>query len=328
MGIREWNIVGYTAGIVVLALLLYFGGERALKAQLAPSLQWISVALFAHVALTGLSAARWRCVVNTLEERTVTTLPRFFGHHTSWIGGDFVARPGLLRKMEGIELKRGVGGIFFERLIDVIFAALLAVPAVLFVSGAVSGKSALAIGGVLLAVLFVVFVWRNAAMLHSVRRLFFALLPFFTKVPGLRQFSRFADTMRDIEQVQLLGRGTLAQLFALTLGRYIAMWMRLVFFAMAIGVSIPPGVLFAGLPIGQLTLVVGLTPGGLGLLEGGWYAVLAAVGISQQTAATFLLGRRVYWLVFTGVLTAVAYLIFGPSRLRNRGVRGTKGQYE
>jgi uncharacterized membrane protein YbhN (UPF0104 family) len=102
----------------------------------------------------------------------------------------------------------------------------------------------------------------------------------------------------------------------LTLGRYLAMAMRAYFIAVALNLSIPFWLVFLAVGLVRFTLLLAVAPGRLGVLEVGWYGILALGGIQSSTIIPFLLGLRLYGLVFNAVLALVAHLamMFGSGK--------------
>jgi uncharacterized membrane protein YbhN (UPF0104 family) len=64
-----------------------------------------------------------------------------------------------------------------------------------------------------------------------------------------------------------------------------------------------------GLPIVQISRVFSFTPGSLGVLEAGWYAVLSLGGIDGSLIIAFLIGQRVLISTFVLILAAVTQLV-------------------
>jgi hypothetical protein len=60
----------------------------------------------------------------------------------------------------------------------------------------------------------------------------------------------------------------------------------------AFDLGISPWVIFAIWPVVQLTVVSGVTPGGLGIVDLGWLGLLVAAGIGTAEASTFVIIQR------------------------------------
>jgi uncharacterized protein (TIRG00374 family) len=153
--------------------------------------------------------------------------------------------------------------------------------------------------------------------LLALKKLFIRVYFILKKIPFLNRLVRdgYLEKIKHLDRLELLEWEALLNLFSMTLVRYLLVVSRLYFLALALALSIPLPILFVGLPIAQLSLALSLTPGGLGILEGGWYAVLAIAGISQVERATFLISQRTYFLIFPSVIFLIAYLIFGAKRV-------------
>jgi uncharacterized membrane protein YbhN (UPF0104 family) len=66
-----------------------------------------------------------------------------------------------------------------------------------------------------------------------------------------------------------------------------------------------------------MALAFAITPGAIGFLEGGWYAILTAGGIREIERSAFLIGQRVYLSLFIGIIFILTYIILGISQINN-----------
>jgi hypothetical protein len=78
----------------------------------------------------------------------------------------------------------------------------------------------------------------------------------------------------------------------LTLLRSALLTSQFILLAEAFDLGISPWVFFAVWPMAQLTLVLGVTPGGLGIVDLGWLGLLTAGGIGTTEASTFVIVQR------------------------------------
>jgi hypothetical protein len=81
-------------------------------------------------------------------------------------------------------------------------------------------------------------------------------------------------------------------IWSLTLLRSILLPLQFVIIAEAFDLGISPWVIFAVWPVAQVTLVTGLTPGGLGIADLGWLGLLVAAGVGTTEASTFVIAQR------------------------------------
>lgn len=75
----------------------------------------------------------------------------------------------------------------------------------------------------------------------------------------------------------------------------------------AVGTVVPALRIIAASAVAQLSMVIAMTPGGLGFQEGGWAAGLAWQGVSAQDATWFIIAVRAGLLVNFGVLTLASW---------------------
>jgi hypothetical protein len=74
-----------------------------------------------------------------------------------------------------------------------------------------------------------------------------------------------------------------------------------------LGVLLAPLVLVMATPLAQLAGLVGLTPGGLGMQEGGWVAALEQLGEAPAAIVVFMAGTRLMMSVNFGVLALLSW---------------------
>lgn len=77
---------------------------------------------------------------------------------------------------------------------------------------------------------------------------------------------------------------------------------------LALGLSIPFWLVFLAVGLVRSNLLFAIAPGRLGVLEVGWFGVLALGGVENAAIVPFLIGLRVYGLVFNAILALAAHL--------------------
>jgi uncharacterized membrane protein YbhN (UPF0104 family) len=134
---------------------------------------------------------------------------------------------------------------------------------------------------------------------------------------GPRLVRRLPQQLDRLSQKAYLPNRPAIQAFMLTLVMYSLLSIRLFFIAQALRLEIPWHLMAMGVPVTQMAVVFAITPGSLGFLEGGWWAVLSLAGLTMEQFYTFVIGRRAFVLVFTlvGTLLAFAWIRESPARL-------------
>jgi uncharacterized protein (TIRG00374 family) len=320
---KKWrNVLGYGFGLLVLGVILYLGGTRAIELALTPHLGYLFACFLANITVFAASAFRWGYTTNQLVGKKITSYPRyfsyfvssrFFGQYISQAGGDFVVKPGLLKQINGIPLKSGLSTIVVEKLFDLSLIGILVIPSLLFLFKAINEFLALVIILIFLILFISVLSYRSSSIITLLLRFYSFGLRALNKIPLLNRVIKNKDysAYQSHDNIQAFHKKVLLNIFSLTLLRFLFLVLRLYLLNESLGLGIPVAIFVAGIPIAQLALALALTPGALGFLEGGWFAVLALGGIGEIERSAFLIGQRAYWSIFIGLIFLITYILFG-----------------
>jgi uncharacterized membrane protein YbhN (UPF0104 family) len=211
------------------------------------------------------------------------------------LGGKSVALRAL-----GVSLKRAVWLVMVDNLLDLMLLGVLAIPGLIFLRGAITlgGFVGLAMG--LTLVLIGALWWATTA------GRWLPLIKALTRIPWLGSALRI-----DLEEAAnvLPSRSTALQALGLTALLNGALAVGFYYIAHAVGVTSPWFIFAAGFPVTQLSLVISVTPGGLGLFDAGWYSVLLLGSVSHGDALTFVVAQRAYLSVFVLVCAGFSTLL-------------------
>ena len=315
-------------GVSVFALILYQGGTEAWT-QIAQSDWRYLLAAFAVTLLWNLLAAlRWSLIANRVAEQTIAPYRYFFTYHMlGMLMGQVVpitlgmlgGRPVALSLSREVSLKRSALSVFLDKLFDLLLAVLLVIPVALHLVGWISRPLAFSIiGGILVGGVILV-AWRYEAGIRFVGRTGARIAEPLARLPviGPRLARRLPGQINRLATDTFLPNHLAVQAFLLTVLMYSLLGVRLFFITQALDLNIPWHLMIMGVSVAQLALVFAVTPGSLGFLEGGWWAVLGLAGITQEQFYIFVIGRRAFVLVFTLIdtLLAFAWIRESPARL-------------
>jgi len=104
-----------------------------------------------------------------------------------------------------------------------------------------------------------------------------------------------------------MGRTLAAQIVALSLLRYAGILVQYLGAGAGFGVVLAPLVLLSAAPAAQAAGIIGITPGGLGMQEGGWTAVLSTLGEQRASIVVFMAGARIMMVVNFGLLALASW---------------------
>jgi uncharacterized protein (TIRG00374 family) len=328
--------IGYLFGLAVLAVLIYIGGAKSLKATFRPHLGHLLFVFFSMLSVFIVGSLRWGFIVNSIKRKKVCsyfdyflyfTSGRFFGQYVSVAVGDFFLRPAALKKIQGINLKVGIATALLDKMLDMLFVLILVVPSFLYLFAVLSRLQTLVLIAILFGILFALLLLKAEIFATGLKR---SLLPLVKRLRTLRAFrtvikDEHIEILANLESLNIFKKETLLTLVVITIVKYIFLILRVYFLTAALGLGIPLFVLCTGIPVAQLGLTLAFTPGALGVLEGGWYAVLTLSRISKVDIATFLIAQRAYWFVFTGLIFLGIYIVTGLRRMRTDALKNKRG---
>ncbi len=141
----------------------------------------------------------------------------------------------------------------------------------------------------------------------------------------LHRFSfvrRLLDRFNALLDTPVLQPQTLQPLYAIAIVRYAVLMMRIMLIIWMLQLPVPLIFAFYVVPAIQVTQLVNLTPGNLGLREWTWVGLLVLAGVDATTTATFALAQRVLIFVAVLIATSLLVLLFGLVNLRDKRVQG------
>lgn len=290
-------------------LLVWLGpdwGEVARRVEI----HWgyLSLALLGTTLATAFTAARWR-LLN--EHMTATRLPysayfhyialtRFLGQFSSMLLMEFVGRSVGLKAAGSTQgMGRLLAPLLLERLID------LLLPMVLLGWAAVVLKTGASVHAwPLLAAVVVVFGIGVVPLIAPCARL---------ALRGYARWRRFRRAAIELEQVDISPRSA-AGVSLLSLGRYASVLLQFFAMAAAAGVVLDPITITSALPVAQLSAVVAITPGGLGIQDAGWVGALRWLALDEASIAVFLIAVRALVVANFGLLSLLTLPLSGRRR--------------
>jgi uncharacterized protein (TIRG00374 family) len=314
-------------GILAFALILYLGGVEAWEQVLGGELRYVLAALGVTALWNLVAAYRWATIAGQMVgDRSIRYRHYVTYHMIGMFAGQVVpitvgmlgGRPVALSLSQGVSLKRAALSVFLDKVFDLALALLLVVPVALYLVSWISLPLALALMGAMSALGALLVAWQYENGVRLAGRLGSRLAQPLGRLPllGRRLVQKLPQHLDRLATDTFLPNRQALRAYLLTLILYGLLSARLVFVAQALRLEIPWYLLAMGLCVTQLTLIFSVTPGSLGFLEGGWAAVLALGGVGLEPFTTFVIGRRAYILVFTLILTLLAFAWTGESPAR------------
>ena len=292
-------------GLALFGLLAYFGGIEGLRQLGRLRLVPLAGVLATTLGITALTALRWGMLVEAMAGRRVASWLAYYRYFVVSRALGFVLPKDLtdlggrtlwVYKGHDVALTQAGGSVLLDRLFDVLVSALFLLAVLPYwlglIGATVSLLLMLGLAG-LMGVLFMVTDERFVAWSFAVANKGIALL---YRLPGLRRRTPQRLAVQGLSPTLMLrAYGYSVVKFGFAVGRFICI-------ALAVGLPIPPVLFLMGMPLGQFSYLVAFTPGGLGIFEAGWFAILSVGSVPTEAVSLFLVAQR--------VLILVAILIF------------------
>jgi len=302
------HIFYYILGIIIIIpILIYIDID---KIRRIPHLQigFLFLSFVFTVFLNFLDAIRWAILTNELKGHKVCSYVTYIktyafsaslGKFVSQLGGLFIARPVIMKKLFSLDYKSSAISIFIEKVADFYFILILFVNSLIYFL--FDFESYITIGILIFSFFLGWIIYYHFAYL--IEKLAFKVLNKYSRVRNKMIPTQLSINKTDFSKVK-----SHKKIGILSIGRYIPLFFRIIFLVKAINLSIEPLVFLFGLPISQLSLIISITPGALGFLEGGWLAVFSIAGIEKSTTGIFLIAQRIMWLIFNAFILLFTYI--------------------
>ena len=293
---------------------------------LKPNLYFLSLYFFSTLLLLIISGLRWGYLVTELTKVRVCSyfdyffyhvMGRFSSQYVSQIVGDLFIKPGALKKVKGVALDKAVSASFIDKCFDFIVIVAFIIPSALYFLDIVSTIVAVFIVFTFLFLLSALVIFKGAAVVSYVEAATMKSENFLRRFLFTKKLfkSDRSEKIQKLEYANSLSGQSLMLIITLSIVRYLILVLSVYFLSKSFGLNISPVIFFMGTPVAQLSMFFAFTPGALGFLEGGWYAVLILSGITRSDITVFLLGQRAYLFIAIGGIFLVSLLLFEVKRL-------------
>lgn len=268
--------------------------------------QWLLLSLLGSAVATFVTAARWKLLSEMMGGSHLPygiyfhylALTRVIGQVLPTVLVDVIGR-GAALKAAGSDSRLGqlIAPVVLERLLDLLLPLsllgwALAVHLQLLPAWLDPWSS--------LGLLVALFVLVAIPMLHPLVRV--ALLAY----GWIRRLRRHDRTL-PLPPAPLVTVQLSARIVTFGVLRYASIQFQYWGAGAGLGVMLAPLVLVMATPLAQLAGLVGITPGGLGMQEGGWVAALEQLGEAPAAIVVFMAGTRIMMSVNFGVLALLSW---------------------
>lgn len=306
-------------GLVLFGLVLHMGGTEAWRQVLRADPLWVGIAFICTALLTYVSAARWGLLANAVAGCRICSTRAYYNYMMigktvglvlSEAVGVYAVGPLAMKAGGQSSFTLAAGTLLLDKLFDLGLSGLLLLPTALYALRLVTLKACAALFGLLFVLVAVALLGGYESLVAMAFRLRQWAIAHAGRVPLLRRALQVQAVQRllDLHAEQVPSQRIVLIAYVMTVLRYGLMAARFAAVSWAVGVAVPPLLIWVGIPIAQLGLLLAVTPGALGALEAGWLGVLLLAGLPRQDIATFLIGQRAALLAFISALGLLSYL--------------------
>lgn len=302
-------LVGLALFAVVLRWLAPDWGELLARVDLRPG--WAIVGLLGTTIASFATAARWKLLAEVMGGTRLPFIAYFYGIVLTRLLGQFTSTAAMDLVGRGVALRsagsqRGIGHaamqVVLERTLDA------ALPLVLIGWALAIQLDALPlIPSLSLLLACVVFVALAVPLLRPGVRLTLRLYLWLRlRIDRIRRRQIEAAIEADPEPPPV-DLTLSAKVAAFSLLRFASVILQFWGIARAVGIELSWQQITTATPVAQLAGMIGLTPGGLGVLEAGWAGGLGWIGLDAIAISIFVLAQRLGVIVFFGLLSAISW---------------------
>ncbi|MBU0493080.1 MAG: flippase-like domain-containing protein [Chloroflexi bacterium] len=320
---KRLRLLWLVVGLAFFAAVIWFSGVSDLDRIARIDPVYVLGALACTFGLAVSSAARWGVLVDALaggrSGGAGHVAPTRQYYHYFIIGravsqvfpdtlSDVSVRSLALRLSHQYAIDAAIYSIAVDRVFDLATYLVYLAPAALFVVGVWPFEWAAGATALIFVAGWLAFELWPGAIIGTTIKGYTWLLRLAARVPFLARRLGNREQMAQVAD-RRLSRGQARRLYLFNLLKLAFTFLRLWCFALALDLPIAPSLLFFGMAIAQLSQAFAFTPGNLGTLELGWYAVLAVGGVDRELIGAYLLVQRILIAACVGLLGGISYAI-------------------
>jgi len=302
-------------GLIIFLFIVFLNREISLDHFINLNYWHLMLAIVLMYLSMILAAGRWGWIINTLEKRKVIPYRKYFFYFSlgamlgSFFGQEvsvFTTRTGTMM-MEKVSPKNIVSAYLIDKFLNTINLLSILFISALYFLNLIEVKVA--------AVLFLLTIVLVYSIFSLTKIDFTSLIIFLKKiVTRLSKYLTFLKIPSDnpiTEKDQFaLSSSVFKKLYLLSVVKFLLLALSIFFIFKALNLNIHILQVILALPVAELSLVFAFTPGGLGILEAGWFILLKIIGFLPVEINTFLIGFRVISLFSIVLITFINYLLF------------------
>jgi len=271
-------------------------------------------------AISCLASFRWMIISRSLAGRGVAgyrefLLTNLISRATGFLTAKTIGEVGVkgywLKKTKSLSIKTTSQSILLDKVYDASVSGILFLLVIPFWIGLLSRGLVITLAISLTLVL----VFTGAYFGAAINRLFSAVWNFALTL--VKKWAFLEPHINAVLATKVVATPGHQYLFLITVIKFLFIVGRIICAALFVGAAIDWQLLVLATPLGQAVALISITPGGLGILEAGWYGILISSGTQTTDIIGFLVGQRILLVVGLLSLFPIVMLISKASAPRN-----------
>ena len=309
----RWRTLGkWILAVALFALVFYLGDVREL---LHLHVVWVyALGMFlATFAFILLHTLRWKRIVDALSKRQGTSFLPFYKWmiHSYTLGyimpkdvSLVSVRTYYLKQHENLPLSASLFSVALDRLLDIVVFLVVVIPCLLFVTRILSPAISFVMMALSVGALLLTLRWKGEGTFQVLIRFYRKILT----LPVIRNRMRAGKS--EIPGEYSLGQNGFYTVVFWSVGTYLLLVLRFFFTGLALGVDLSLLQSLFVIPVIQISGLVNITPGSLGVLELGSWGALLLIDVPKDQILRFVIGQRVLLTVVLLLLILLNHLFF------------------
>jgi uncharacterized protein (TIRG00374 family) len=270
------------------------------------------------VGIAVISALKWRVALRSIGEHDAAHFGSLlyyfmFGRAVGLVlpmdVSDFGVRTLSLKLNHSVSIGRASYSVYMDRTFDLVVAGLLLVPSILSIVGVIDAASGLVLFGGLAVFGLLSFLFWGTQTMKVILFIFHQLFKAVCRIPWV---SKRVDSDAERKLFDKRDYGPAAPwLYLLSVAKFVFTAMRFIAIAAAMDLGVGASEIFLFVPGAQFAAFFALTPGGLGIADWSWSALLIKIGADDRIVVPYLISLRL-------VISLSIVVIAGFSRLLYR----------
>lgn len=264
-----------------------------------------------------ISALKWRVALRSIGERDAAHFGSLlyyfmFGRAVGLVlpmdVSDFGVRTMSLKLNHSVSIGRASYSVYMDRTFDLVVAGLFLVPSILSILGTIEPVTGIWLFAACFAFGLVSFAFWGRQTMIVIVFIFHQLFKAVCKIPWIGKRVE-PDAERQVLAERDFGPAA-APLFLLSSAKFLLTAMRFVAIGAAMGVTVGAARLVLFVPGAQFAALFALTPGGLGIADWSWSALLIKIGTDEAIIVPYLISLRLVISLSIIVLAVVSRLLY------------------